>query len=111
MKIIKDNLPKDGSQIPVQIGSSFQTSDGAVSPVGSPLTFTATQTITVPQNAAEMVLVSPTNAITVSENSSSTTYFTMPASTFCVINCARMSNIYLTEASSGTTVSFYFTII
>lgn len=92
------------------LGNSMQTEDATGTPVTSPVTVNTAQTLTVPQNAVQCTIVSTTNAVQVSEDSTQTAYFTLPAATVWTFDCARMSTIYL-KTGSSTVVNFYFTIV
>lgn len=91
-------------------GSYMQCEDAAASPVMSPATVNTTQTLVVPQNAATITVVSTTNPVQVSEDSTQTAYFTVPAATIASFDVARQQNVYLKTASS-TVVNFYFTMV
>lgn len=92
------------------LGSYMQSEDAAVSPVTSPATVNTTQTLVVPQNAAQITVVSTTNAVQVSEDSTQTAYFTLPAATPFTFDVARQQNVYL-KTSGSTVVNFYFTMV
>lgn len=92
------------------LGNSMQTRDATTSPVESPVTVNTQTTLTVPQNAAQVTIVSTTNAVQVSEDSSQTDYFLLPAGLPWTFDVARQQNVYL-KTSGSTAVNFYFTII
>ena len=92
------------------LGSSMQTQDATASPVTSPLTVNTTATLVVPQNAAQLVIVSTTNAVQVSEDSTQGEYFTVPAGTIWAFDVARQQNVYL-KTGSSTVVNFYFVMV
>jgi hypothetical protein len=83
------------------------TQDATGTPVTSPATVNTTQTLVVPPNAVSITLTAVTNAVQVSEDSTQTAYFSLPAATTMTFPCARLTNIYLKTASS-TVVSFFF---
>lgn len=88
--------------------NSFMTQDATpTSPVTSPTTVTATTTLIVPLNAISLTVVSVTNAIQISEDSTQSVYFSLPAATVFTLNCANQANIYI-KAGSSTVVSFMF---
>lgn len=92
------------------LGSYMQTIDAADSPVTSPATVNTTATLKVPTNAAQCTIISVTNAVQVSEDSTETAYFSLPAGIPWTFDCSRMSNIYL-KTGSSTVVSFYFNMV
>ena len=92
------------------LGSYIQTEDATGTPVPSPVTVNTTQTLKVPQDAAQCTIVSTTNAVQVSEDSTMTASFSVPAGTIWTFDCARMTNIYL-KTGSSTVVNFYFTMV
>lgn len=92
------------------LGNQIQTQDATNTPVTSPVTVNTTQTLKVPQRAAQITIISTTNAVQVSEDSTQTAYFTLPAATIQTFDVANQQNVYLKTASS-TVVNFYFTII
>lgn len=92
-------------------GNNIQTLDATASPVKSPVAVDTTTTLTVPLNAAAITVCSVTNGIEVSEDSTYSTYFNVPAATPTTFDCANQQYIYLQSASGSTTVSFYFTMV
>ena len=92
------------------LGNYMQTIDATGTPVTSPVTVNTTQTLKIPNNAAQCTIVSTTNAVQVSEDSTQTAYFTLPAAIPFTFDCANMTNIYL-KTGSSTVVDFYFTMI
>lgn len=105
-------LRTDGNRVALTgiLGNWMQSQDAAVSPITSPATVNTTQTLAVPTQAAQITIVSTTNAVQVSEDSSQTAFFTIPAGTPWQIDCANMTNIYL-KTGSSTVVNFYFTMV
>jgi hypothetical protein len=89
------------------LGNYFVTQDATASPVASPVTVNTSQTLTVPQNATRITVISVSNPVQVSEDSTQSEYFVIPAGTQMTFDCARQQFIYLKTASS-TVVSFYF---
>jgi hypothetical protein len=107
----QNQLVRDASTAAIQIGSSFQTSDGTVSPQGSPLAYTTGMITVVPPVGAVEFIVNPSTDLRVSENSSMSTYDIVKAGTKESIPCAKMSAIYLIKDASNGTMNFRFTII
>jgi hypothetical protein len=91
-------------------GNTFQTQDGAASPVTSPITVNTTQTLTVPLNAVSVLIISVTNAVQISEDSTESTYFSLPAANAQWIDCANQEFIYL-KTGSSTVVSTLWKIV
>jgi hypothetical protein len=87
----------------------MQTIDGTGTPVASPVTVNTTQTLVVPLNAVSVTIVSTTNAVQVSEDSTQAAYFSLPAGVTQTFPCARQANVYLKTASS-TVVNFFFNL-
>lgn len=100
-------LVDDGNRIAMPFGSNFQTIDATGTPVTSPATVNTTQTLVVPQNAVSCTIVSVTNPVQVSEDSTQAAYFTVPAGVPVTFDCARQQNIYL-KTGGSTVVSFMF---
>lgn len=76
-------------------------------PNQSPLTVNTTATLVVPLNAVAVTIISTTNAVQVSEDSTMTAYFTLPAATLFTFQCANQANVYL-KTGSSTVVNFQF---
>lgn len=106
------NLQMDGARNALTgiLGNRILTQDATGSPQSSPLTVNTTATIVVPQNAAQITIVSVTNAVQVSEDSTQTAYFSLPAGVPWTFDCANLQNVYL-KTSGSTVVSFYFTTV
>lgn len=102
----------DGNRVAMMgpTGNIIQTIDGTGTPVNSPATVNTTQTLVVPQAAVQCTVCSVTNPVQISEDSTQTAYFTVPAAVPFTFDCADMANIYLKTASS-TVVSFMFKIV
>lgn len=105
-------LVVDGNRIGMTgvLGSYMQSQDATDTPVTSPATVNTTQTLKVPTNAAQCTIVSTTNAVQVSEDSTQTAYFTLPSGVPWTFDCARLSYIYL-KTGSSTVVNFYFNMV
>lgn len=104
------NLQNDGQRTPLPYGNRMDTQDATSSPNASPLTVATTATLTVPQNASQVVIVSTTNAVQVSEDSTETAYFTLPAGVVWPFDVANQQYIYL-KTTGSTVVNFYFVLI
>lgn len=105
-------LRTDGNRVALTgvTGNFMQTQDNAGSPVTSPVTVNTTSTLAVPVQAAQCTISPVTNAVQVSEDSSMTAYFSVPAGAVVTFDCANMTNIYL-KTGSSTVVSFSFNMI
>lgn len=102
---------KDQSGVPVLTGTGILTYDSTGSPKNSPLSIdTNVVTITVPTNAAEMV-VSCGVAVRISESASMSTYFTLGASTILAIPVSRLDNIYFRTSVGSDSLQFYFVTV
>lgn len=103
-----ENLARDGSQAVLQTGTGIVTVDISGTPKASPLALTtATSTIAVPLNCAEMVIYC-TTAVRISEDSTMTRYFIVPASTSWVIPLGKTDTFYLAADSGTPSLFFYF---
>lgn len=102
----------DGNRVAMMgpTGNIILTQDATGTPVVSPATVNTTQTLTVPSNAVSCTIVSVTNPVQISEDSTQSTYFSLPAGTPITIDCADMKEIYL-KTGSSTVVSFMFKAI
>lgn len=103
-------LPTDANRIGMGFANYTQTQDATASPVVSPATVTTTQTLTVPQGAVICNIESTTNAVQVSEDSSYTATFSVPAGQVYPYPCARQQFIYL-KVGSSTVVNFQFVMV
>ena len=92
------------------LANTMGSIDATGTPQNSPLTVNTTATLVVPQNAVSCTIVSVTNPVQVSEDSTQTAFFTLPAATVFTFQCANQQNIYLKTASS-TVVSFQFQLV
>ena len=92
------------------VGGSFVTRDATGTPITSPVTVNTTATLVVPQNAVSVAIRSATNDVQVSEDSTQSTFFTLPHDTVWEFDCARQQDIYL-KTGSSTVVSFLFKIV
>jgi len=89
------------------LANAMQTQDATGTPVTSPVTVNTTKTLTVPNNAACVLIASVTNPVQVSEDSTQSAYFALPAGVVQEFDCARQQYIYL-KTSGSTVVSFLF---
>lgn len=106
------HLRKDGNGAPMTgaLGWYFQTQDGTATPVTSPVTVASTtQTLIVPNYAAQVVLSAPT-AFSFSEDSSYTATFTVPANVIATFDVLGMTNIYF-KTTSSIAISFAFKML
>ena len=105
-------LRSDGNRVSMTgaLGNTIATQDATATPIVSPVTVTTTQTLLVPVNAVQCSIVSTTNVVQISEDSTQGAFFTIPAGTIYTIDCANMSQIYLKVALS-TVVNFIFKLI
>lgn len=83
------------------------TQDATSTPVTSPTTVNTATTLVVPLNAVSITVTPVTNPVQVSEDSTMTAYYAVPAGQSTTFPCARLANIYL-KTSGSTAVSFYF---
>lgn len=105
------NVQTDGQRTPMGYGNRILTQDATpTSPVTSPATVNTTTTLIVPQNASQLTVVSTTNAVTVSEDSTSGESFSVPAGMIWTFDIANQQDVYLKTVSS-TVVNFYFTVV
>jgi hypothetical protein len=105
-------LRTDGNRIAMTgvVGNFMQTQDETGTPITSPVTVNTTTTLLVPDNAAQITIASVTNAVQVSEDSTQTAYFALPAGVPWTFDCANLEAIYL-KTGSSTVVSFAFNMI
>lgn len=102
---------RDSNNVPLQgsPGNYIQTIDATATPLTSPLTVNTTATLVVPQGAAQVTIASVTNAVQVSEDSTQSTYFSLPANMPWTFDCANQQYVYL-KTSLSTVVSFVFSV-
>jgi len=105
-------LRTDGNRVALTgtTANTMQSIDATATPVTSPVTVNTAATLTVPQNAVAVTIVSVTNAVQVSEDSTQSAYFSLPAATPFTFQCANQQYVYL-KTGSSTAVSFQFQII
>lgn len=105
-------LRVDGNRVALTgaIGNQFQTIDAADSPVVSPVTIAATQVLKVPQNAVSVTLIAVTNPLQISEDSTQSTWFSLPAGIPLEVDVANQQFVYL-KVGSSTVVSFMFKLV
>ncbi len=92
------------------LGNFMQSQDATGTPVTSPATVNTTQTLIVPQGAVSITVISVTNPVQVSEDSTQAAYFALPAAIPWTFDVANQQNVYL-KTSGSTVVSFYFTMV
>lgn len=100
----------DSNHVAMPFGNIINTQDATGTPLQSPLTVNTTATLVVPAGAVQCTIISTTNAVQVSEDSTQTAYFTLPAATLLTIDCVDMANIYL-KTGSSTVVNFMFKVV
>lgn len=95
------------------LGNTFQTKDGSASPVNSPVTAGAAETvIRVPQQAVSVQFYATTNDTRISKDPNFADYFTLKAGVLIEVDCAREDYIYVKrDASSDATLQFIFKIV
>lgn len=105
-------LRNDGNKIALTglVGNYIQTIDATGTPQNSPLTVNTTATLVIPQAAALVTICSTTNPVQISEDSTMTAYFTLPAGVPFTFDVANQQNLYL-KTGSSTVVSFVFNMI
>ena len=105
-------LRNDGNRIGMTgvLGNQMYSQDATGTPVTSPVTVNTTKTLVVPQNAAQITIASVTNAVQVSEDSTQTAYFTLPAGIPWTFDVADQQNVYL-KTGSSTVVNFQFNTV
>lgn len=103
-----DSLAREDNENPINVGSAIETSDASGTPKDSPLAYSSSViTLSVPANAAEIV-VRPTTDMRISEASNAATYYTVLAGTIHTFPLGRMENVYIVRDASDGTVHFYF---
>jgi hypothetical protein len=100
----------DGNRVSMPYGNIINTQDATGTPVVSPVTIATVQTLIVPQGAVQCSVVSTTNPVQISEDSTQAAFFTVPAGVIYTFDCADMANIYL-KVGSSTVVNFLFKIV
>ena len=104
-------LSVDSNHNPIPSGTGFKTFDNTASPVNSPLSYSSTiLAISVPQNAAELVML-PSTAMRFSEDSAMTTYYTVPAATSLSVPVSRTSTVYVVRDASDGVLNLYFVLV
>lgn len=92
------------------LGWFFQTQDNTASPVSSPVSVASTtQALVVPQNAVQ-IWVSAGTAFSISEDSSFTASFTVPAGIIFTVDVTGMANVYF-KTTSTIAISFAFKML
>lgn len=112
-KTVPDNfggLRTDGNRVAMMVGNTFQVVDATDTPVTSPVTVNTTQVLTVPQGAVSVTISSTTNPVRVSDDSTNSVYFALPAATPWEFECANQQYVYL-STSGSTVVDFFFKVV
>jgi len=105
------NIARDGGHAPMQVASSISTQDSTAVPQTSPLSYTsAVTTITIPVNAAEIVL-NPTTQIRISELAAMTRYTVVPALSPMVVPCGKLDSLYVTRDATSGSLRFHFHLV
>jgi hypothetical protein len=100
----------DGNRVAMPYANVIQTEDATGTPVTSPVTVNTTATLTVPQNAVSLTVTPVTNPVQVSEDSTQSTYFAVPAAAVQKFEVADQQYVYL-KTGSSTVVSFFFELM
>lgn len=106
------NLPTSGQDTKMTgaVGSTFMTQDATASPVLSPVSVASTtQALTVPTQALSITVSAPT-AFTMSEDSSFTAGFTVPANVIFSQDVWRQQFVYF-KTTSTILISFSFKML
>jgi len=105
-------LSTDGNRTAMTgaVGNVIQTIDATATPVTSPATVDTTQTLTVPEGAITITVSPVTNPVQVTEDSTASSYFAVPAGSVVSFDVSRQKYVYL-KTSGSTVVSFFFTIV
>ena len=95
----------------IPVGNNFAVEDAAETPVTSPVTITAgsTQLLTIPTNAAE-VIINSDDDVMLGLDSSFTEYDRIPAGIPANIQCGKLSTMYLKNAGSAS-ITVYFRFV
>ena len=102
-------MPLDDNAYIIPTAKGFATQDASGTPKTSPWTVSSSELeITVPHNAAEMVICHTDNALRVSEVTGMARYFVIPGNTGEVLQVAGGETIYFIRDSADCTVQFYF---
>lgn len=111
-KTYTTNLRRDASQAVITTSAGIVTQDATPSPQKSPLAITTTvTTLTLPSNAAEVVLKSDV-AIRVSEEATAADhYWLQSAGVPTAYGMANTSTLYVRTDSGSGTLYFYFNTV
>ena len=102
---------KDQNRSVISSGTGIKTFDVSSPVNNSPLSYTNTvTTISVPTNAVEIVL-RPSTDLRVSEDSTMTTYYVIPANQTEAIGLSRSDVLYITRDSANGTLNFRFILV
>lgn len=101
-------LARDYTGQPLQTATRFQTVDANATPKVSPLAYSSTAiTLTVPNNATQMILA-PSTDLRVSEDPNMASYYVIPAGACEAYAVALMATAYIKRDSADGTVQFRF---
>lgn len=103
-------LRTDGNRVAMLFGNTVLSQDATGTPVTSPTTVNTATTLICPTGAVQLTVSPVTNPVRVSEDSTSSAYFAVPAGAVYTLDCANMTSVYL-SAGSSTVVSFQFKIV
>lgn len=107
-------MPKDDLSAIIPSARGFLTVDDSETPKKSPLTLNTTEVALVfPPDAVELVIVSVSAAVRVSESQGGTTdhYMLLATDTGEVIQMANGGRVYLRADITGAIIQFYFRTI
>jgi len=93
-------------------GNTVISQDATGTPVTSPVTNMSASgaALTVPTNAVQLTINS-TVSIQIGEDSSYAQGLLIPANTLWIIDCARMTSVYLKPSNGTNTVYFQFKVV
>lgn len=93
-------------------GNTVVSQDATATPVTSPVTNMSASgaALTVPTNAVQLTINS-TVSIQIGEDSSYAQGLLIPANTLWIIDCARMTSVYLKPSNGTNTVYFQFKVV
>lgn len=100
---------KDNNDIAIPSTTSFVTVDGAS--VSSPVAYAGTAvTVTTPTNTID-VSITPTTDMLISEDSTMSSYYLIPANSEKVIGISRMTTFYIKQSASSGSCYFSFNLL
>lgn len=105
------SLPQDDNAKPVQVGSSFTTTDVTTVPKTSPVSYSSSAiTIAIPDGAVEFIVL-PTTDLRVSSLSDVSSYDLVKLGSKESFPVARMSSVYIVRDSADGSAYIRFTIV